>query len=197
MTDETFDRLIRGLRGGDERIIREFYSQFGALMQTLAEKHISSSLRRRIGPEDVVQSACRTFLRRAKIGEFDVDDGDDLWRLLCTITLTKAREQARFHSRMRRGVKQEVSIGEDEGGPAAILPTSAPSPLEVAEFDDQFRQLTAAFTDEERQLVALKLESLTNPQIAEKLGCSERTVRRLLDQLRTRLARFFDHDAAR
>jgi len=56
------------------------------------------------GPEDLVQSACRTFLRRAQIGQFRLADSEELWRLLCAITLTKVREQTRFHMRQKRGL---------------------------------------------------------------------------------------------
>src|ERR1700709_2170315 len=74
MSDQSqdWDRLINGLRSGDERVIHDFYGQYGALMETVADKHLAQGLRRRIGPEDVVQSACRTFLRRAKGGEFQI-----------------------------------------------------------------------------------------------------------------------------
>ena len=46
--------------------------------------------------------------------------------------------------------------------------------------------------EEEKQLVALKLDDMTNDQIAEKLGCSERTVRRLLKQVQARLKKVFE-----
>jgi RNA polymerase sigma-70 factor (ECF subfamily) len=188
MPDQDWDRLINGLRSGDQRVIHDFYGQYGALMETVADKHLAQGLRRRIGPDDVVQSACRTFLRRAKGGEFQIADAGDLWRLLCTITLTKVREQARFHSRKRRGQSREVPLAPPDGSMSGFGPaSSAPSPDEVAAFDEQFGQLMASMSKEERQLVQLKLDNCTNDEAAEKLGCSERTVRRLLQQIRLRL----------
>ena len=130
----------------------------------------------------------------ADVGEFTIANGDDLWRLICTITVTKVREQARFHGRKRRGINQEVPLGPPPGssmsgyGPAH----GGPSPDEVAAFDDQFRKLVSMLDEEERELLLLKLDESTNDQIAEKLGCSERTVRRLLTQIRTRLAGQFE-----
>jgi hypothetical protein len=72
--EERWLRLIKGLRSGDNQVIREFCEQYGALMQRLADKRLPAGLRRRFGPEDVVQSACRTFLRRAQGGEFQLVD---------------------------------------------------------------------------------------------------------------------------
>jgi len=192
--EERWQRLIRGLRDGDGRVVREFCEQYGAMLYQVAEKHLPGALRRRVGPEDVVQSACRTFLRRAQGGEFELADSEGLWRLLCAITLTKVREQARFHLRQRRGVDQEVHPGPASGestsgfGPA----DPGPSPAEAAEFTDQFQQLVASLDEEERQIVDLKLQECTNEEIAERLGCSERTVRRILKRVQAKLARTFD-----
>src|SRR5438445_10919068 len=108
--EDRWQRLIQGLRSGDRLIVQEFCGQYGALLQRLAERHLSEGLRRRVGAEDVVQSAYRTFLRRAQAGEFQLADSEGLWRLLCAITLTKVRELARFHRRQKRGLDQEVPI---------------------------------------------------------------------------------------
>src|SRR5438128_353918 len=81
-----WQKLIDGLRAGDNQVVREFCAQYGDMLHRVAAKHLPRGLRRRVGPEDVVQSACRTFLRRARVGEFQLDDSDGLWRLLCAIT---------------------------------------------------------------------------------------------------------------
>src|SRR5207249_8973202 len=143
---------------GDDQVVGEFCAQYGELLHRFAEKHLAAGVVRRVGPEDVVQSACRTFLRRARGGEFHIADGEGLWRLLCAITLTKVREQTRFHMRQKRQVAQEVALPQSDDNrrarnnePAARQPT----PAEAAEFADQFQQLLLALEPEERQLVEL------------------------------------------
>jgi RNA polymerase sigma-70 factor, ECF subfamily len=184
--------LVLGLREGDRQIVQEFCENYGGLLSELAEKHLAGPLRRRVGPEDVAQSACRTFLRRVRAGEFELADSEGLWRLLCAITLTKVREQARFHQRKKRDLAQEMPFTMDDSDRDAARfepAVSGPSPAEAVEFADQFQQLMLALDDEERQLVDLKLQQYTNDEVAERLGCSERTVRRLLKQVRSRLER--------
>jgi RNA polymerase sigma factor (sigma-70 family) len=194
-SDNHWPRLIQGLRAGDRQIVQEFCEQYGALLHDLADKHLAGPLRRRVGPEDVAQSACRTFLRRARAGEFQLADSENLWRLLCAITLTKVREQVRFHQRQKRGIDQEVPLASDSsssGDVAGFEPAaSGPTPAEAAEFADQFQQLMAGLDDEERRLVDLKLQQYTNAEVADRLGCSERTVRRILKHVRSRLERAF------
>jgi RNA polymerase sigma factor (sigma-70 family) len=188
--------LIDGLRKGDRNTTQDFWDQYGRMLHSLAEKHLADGVRRRIGPEDVVQSACRTFLRRAQIGEFQLPDSESLWRLLCAITLTKVREQTRYHLRQKRGLQQEVHapVQLDASGIAAGFDQVAPgpTPAEAAEFEDQFRQLLATLDDEERQIVDLKLQDCTQEEIAQRLGCTERTVRRMLKRVQARLSAAFD-----
>src|SRR4051794_2988473 len=67
--EERWQRLIVGLRDGNTQVINEFFNEYGGMLHRLADQRLPAGVRRRIGPEDVVQSACRTFLRRAKEGE--------------------------------------------------------------------------------------------------------------------------------
>ncbi len=94
----------------------------------------------------------------------------------------------------RRDGGRETPLAPDSAADSAVRfePAAAgPSPAEAAEFADQFQQLMVALEDEKRQLVDLKLQQYTNDAVAERLGYSERTVRRLLKQVRSRLERAF------
>jgi RNA polymerase sigma factor (sigma-70 family) len=98
----------------------------------------------------------------------------------------------RFHRRQRRNVNQEQAPvpqpeedDRDTGGPA----DRAPGPEEAAAFADQFQQLIAGLEPEEQKVVELKLQDLSNEEIAQRLRTSERTVRRILARLRGRFER--------
>ncbi len=200
MTEEeaSWQRLIQGLRTGDRQITQEFWETYGFALERLAEKHVPAGLRRRFGPEDVVQSVCRTFLRRMRCGEFQVAGGGSLWRLLCAITLTKVREQARFHLRKRRGIDREVALWQDpvdnDSTSGFQLKSYQPTPAEATLFADQFQHLIAQLDDEERQVVEWKLQECTSEETAQHMGCSERTVRRILKRVQTRWARASEGD---
>src|SRR4029450_11721998 len=110
---------LQALVAGDERTVADFWEQFGERLSRLAQRHLSPRLNRRVGADDVVQSVCRTFFRRARQGEFELADAEALWRLLCVITLTKCRLVARFHRRGRRGLDREQPLDGQPGGVAA------------------------------------------------------------------------------
>jgi len=185
---EDWDHLIRGLREGDEETMTAFVRRYRPALERIASGAISPGLQRRIGPESVAQSVCRTFLRRMGSDSFQLRDADSLWRLLCAIALTKVREKVRFHRRERRGVGREVPLDAAAG----VASPGAPPPDEVAAFQEVFELALRELEAEERAVLELRLEGLTQPAIAEELGCSERTVRRLLTNLETRLRALLD-----
>jgi RNA polymerase sigma factor (sigma-70 family) len=193
--EDHWRRLIDGLRTGDPRAEHEFWERYGPDLQRLAEQRLSRKLRARVGPEDVVQSVCRSFLRRARGGEFQLPDSGALWQILCVITLTKAAEQARFHSRRRRSVAQETSLdhARADGDTGEFDPVDPHGdPFGAIVLADQLEQVLASLDERERRIVDLKLQDLTNDDVAERLNLSERTVRRTLKALQDRLTRALD-----
>lgn len=188
--EQDWQRLIDGLRAGDSAVERDFWQRYGPALERLAERRLSPRLQVRVGPEDVVQSACRTFLRRARGGEFQLADSASLWRVLCVITLTKVREQARFHRRQRRSIEAEVPLAAPtDDSQVSDIPVGdpGPDPAEAVAIADEMQQLLAALDDQDRQVVQLKLQDMTNDEVARQLNLSERTVRRTLKRLEGRL----------
>lgn len=185
---------VRELVRGDEAVVREFWERYGSELERYASRRIAPRLQPRMGPEDVVQSACRTFFRRSTSGEITVSDTTSLWRLLCAITLTKVRQHARFHLRQRRSVQRETPQEDaSDREPKEPLPTATqPTPQEVAEFAEQLERLIGSLASEEQQLVQLRLEGFTQAEIAAKMQCSERTVRRLLSRVRSQWTQQLD-----
>jgi RNA polymerase sigma factor (sigma-70 family) len=193
---DQWQRFIQGLRDGDQAVLFEFCQFYGPQLSRLADKYLGAKVRRRVGTEDVVQSACRTFFRRAQGGEFQFSDSAALWRLLCAITLSKVREHARFHNRQKRGLDRETSIAPDAGASDLHPRDPHPTPSETVAFSDFFEQIRAGLDEEERQVVDLKLQEYTNDEVALRLGLSERTVRRLLKRLQARLTRALEESGS-
>ncbi|MCC6624405.1 MAG: sigma-70 family RNA polymerase sigma factor [Deltaproteobacteria bacterium] len=184
---EDWDELAAGLRAGDARAARRFWEIWGPMLHDVAERRLAVALRRRVGPEDVVQSVCRTFLRRVQGGDLVLEDAERLWHLLCAIAVTKARAQARFHGRQKRALARETPLdaGPEEAPIVVVDPMPSPEAMVVA---DELEAEIAALDDEAREIVLLKIADLTHDEIAQRLGCSERTVRRVVQKVRERLA---------
>lgn len=190
--EHEWTRLIEGLRQGDEEVLGEFCERYAGALARVAERNIAPAMRRRFGPETVAQSACCSFLMRAREGRYEVPDSEALWRLLCAITLTKVREKVRFHTRGKRELGREIDGGGEDGpGIEELLAAEDPGPDEVLVIAEEFEQLIAGLDEEEQKIVELKLLRRSTSEVAEVLGCSERTVRRLTGALRDRLEEAF------
>ena len=192
--DQQWQRMIDGLRGGDPEIIEQFVAKYGHSLEKVADNNIATQMGRRFGGDDVMQSVCRTFLRRVEVGQFELDDSESLWRLLCAITLTKVREKARYHMRKKRSLGQEArASGDDERGGAMFdMQAPDPTPSIQIEFADTFEHLIAQLDDEERVVVDMKLQQKSNAEIADKLGSSARTVRRLRGKMMSKFETILD-----
>lgn len=195
--DEEWDELLQGLRQGDEAACSQFWQRYGPLLEAVARKQLSARVQRRVGPDDVVQSACRTFFRRVSEGQFELSDAGALWRLMCSITLSKARRAARNQNRQKRSQTREqgLEIPDSSGNLRQIeIPGNVTSPMAAIEIADQLEHLLASLGTDECQVLDLKMQDLTNEEIAEKLGCSERTVRRLARSIQEKWIRMADDE---
>ncbi len=181
------DHLVERLQRRDQLAEQQFWERFGPALQRLAAKHIARPLRSRIEPEEVVQSVCRTFFRRLYEGKLELQDSQQLLSLLCVVTLNKVRKKLRSVQTQKRDPSREVRhSGPETSGFDPV--GREPSPAEEAEFDEALAKLMASFSEQERQVIELKLQDQPNEAIAGTLRCSDRWVRHILKRIRDRLA---------
>jgi DNA-directed RNA polymerase specialized sigma24 family protein len=186
-------RLIDELRDGDDEAARKLWGRYFAALVRLARDRLRTGPRASADEEDVALSAFDSFFAAAARGRFPrLEDRNDLWRLLLTITDRKAIDLIQRERRQKRGGglvrgEAELAMSETLGdvGPLAQVPGREPSPEFAALVADQCRQLLDALGDESLRQVALaKLEGCTDAEVATRLGCARRTVVRRLDLIR-------------
>lgn len=182
--------LLDRWRAGDELAAEEIVRRHAADLLTVVRRRMSAALTRRVDAEDVVQSALRSFFVAVRAGRFAADRGGDLWRLLSAITLNKLSKLARFHAAGKRAVGQDVGDAAiDSGGRPGEI-----SPLEALAFVEQVEALMAGLPPEKRPILELRLEGNDLEAIAAAVGCSQRTVRRVLAEVRAHLERQYRED---
>lgn len=195
---ESFPELMDRLRSGEDEAAREVFARFAARLVGLARRHLDGRLAVKVDPEDVVQSAYKSFFVRQREGTLEVGNWDGLWGVLTMITVRKCADRAAFFRAGKRDVARELAGGFDDsnpGGAAEIVLDREPMPEEAAVLAETVEALFLAVDDpDERAILELSLQGHTAAEISDSLGRAERTVRRLRERIRKRLERMRDDD---
>ncbi len=194
--DGSITRLIQLLRSDDavERDLaaRLIWRRYFRDLLELARNNLNRRVRRREDEEDVLQSMYKSFCLRQQRGEFDLAGRDALWKLLVTITLRKARNVAKKQTRDRRDIAREQTIADHDEAEAAQwaleqMDAAGPSPAEAAVLNEALERRLEALADPElRQIALWRLEGYTNREIADGLDCTERSIERRLERIRSK-----------
>jgi RNA polymerase sigma-70 factor (ECF subfamily) len=187
---DSFAEFLARLRSGDDAAARELFQRFAGQLIALARRRFNTRLQRKVDPEDIVQSAYKSFFLRYGDGNLNVVNWNSLWGLLTLITLRKCAERAAYYRAGRRDVAREVSAPAGaEGTPWLEALGREPTPLEAAELSETVEQLFAGLDEDERPVLELSLQGYSTREISQQLGRAERTVRLLRECVRKRLER--------
>ena len=186
--DDSFPGFLARLRAGDDSAAGELFLRFAGRLVALARRQVAAGLQHKVDPEDVVQSAYKSFFVRYTEGKLDVSNWNSLWGLLTVITLRKCCERVAYHKAARRDAAREIAADTPDGYSLESL-SREPTPLEAVLLSETVDQLLAELSDDERPIIELSLLGHTTREISERLERPERTVRRLRERVREQLER--------
>jgi RNA polymerase sigma-70 factor (ECF subfamily) len=187
--DGSFGQLMAGLRDQDGEAARQLFNRFAGRLIGLARARLDQVVRAKVGAEDVVQSVFKSFFRCHADGQFDVRSWDALWSLLVVITARKCGRQLRRFRGAGRDVRREVPAPASSDDSAAGWEALArdPSPEEAAVLAETLERLMRGLKERERQVLELRLQGYTVPEISARVGRTEFTVQGILTRVRQRL----------
>ena len=160
-----FDRLVRSVR-------RRLYGQNRAVSDE----------------EDIVLSVFDSFYCAVENGRFpDLSDRDDLWQLLLRMSARKVVDKRRHDLRQRRGGHEKINSLDHTGNDGTVIEAigDEPSPEMVLMMQESVEQFFSHLgVGQLRDIAGAKLEGYSNAELAERFGCSERTIERRLHLIR-------------
>jgi RNA polymerase sigma factor (sigma-70 family) len=176
---ETVTDWIFQLKEANDLAAQKLWERYMTSLVNLARKKLGRYPRKVADEEDVAIIVFEEFIRCAKAGRFPrLNDRQDLWQILVMITDRRAIDLKR---------RPIGPSGESSGAILTDAIGKEPTPEFAHELVDLIDTLFAALADTTLQTVArLKMAAYSNAQIAEQLGCSERTVERKLNTIRER-----------
>jgi DNA-directed RNA polymerase specialized sigma24 family protein len=175
-------RWIDQLQAGDLAAAQPLWERYFQLLVELARRRLLGAKAHAADEEDVALSAFDTFCRGLKRGRFpDLQDRDNLWKLLVVLTARKACRLMRDERRLKRGGAQPALANEE----LAQVLSQEPSPEFAVECAETCRHLLDRLGDDELRTVALsKMEGYTTKEIAGRLNRAPRSIERKLRLIR-------------
>lgn len=187
--DKSFDEVMARLRGGDEAAAAQVFRRFAQRLVALARSRLQPLMRQKVDPEDVLQSVFHSFFTRYAGGQFDLKSWDNLWTLLTVITLRKCGRRVGYFRAARRDARREAAVSPLESGTGWEAVARDPTPSQAAMLAEIVEHLLRGLEGRERQILVLSLQGRTVAEISTEVGCTGRTVRRVLTRVRDRLER--------
>ena len=197
--EQSISKWLQGLKQGESLCAQHLYRDVYDRLVRLARRRLSGHPLRMADEEDVALSAFHSFCDRAAKEQFpQLENRDDLWRILVKITVRKSKDYVRASKRLKRGggdVRGEsIFVGADgsaDGGnglPQAAVDVDTPEML-AAVAEECRRLLDLLGDDTLRQIAVWKMEGYTDAQIAKELNCVVRTVERKTERIRDKWRR--------
>jgi RNA polymerase sigma-70 factor (ECF subfamily) len=165
--DNVFADLVRRLRGGDPRAAEELVREYEPAIRMEVHCRLRDPrLRRAFDSMDVCQSVLASFFVRAAAGEYDLEQPQQLRKLLVGMARKKLLFQVRKQRAQCRDARRLEPIARDD---CAAIATD-PSPSRQCEAQDLLHGFQQRLTPEERQLAELRAQGLEWPDIAAQVG---------------------------
>jgi RNA polymerase sigma factor (sigma-70 family) len=186
--DDELNELLRRARAGDNAAIRDFLSLFEQEVRTMVRSRLPRKLRNQFDSTDFVQAVWQSFFVDPHSADFE--NVEHLRGFLFGMVRNKVSEQ---HRRLTKTEKYDLAREErlyvrrgDREVPLEVE-SPEPSPSQAVQATDRMEQLTAGLSPLEIEVLILRRQGLTFVEIADRTGLNERTVRRVIETVRSRM----------
>lgn len=172
-----------------EMFASEVFRRYSIRLLHLANDRLGKDVRGKLSPEDVVQSAFKSFFRRLNDFRLERDGADAIWGLLSIITIRKCKKWDAFYRCDKRAVQREKP--DDSGLAGQVRHTSTePGPLDVLIVEELLEKLFREFEPRQQQMILLRMDGCSVDEIAFQCQSSCRTVARTIATAKQLLAEF-------
>jgi RNA polymerase sigma factor (sigma-70 family) len=190
--DSSFQDLLVRLESDQQDAATEMFNRFAERLVKLARARLDDRIRKSTDPEDVMQSVWRSFFTRQREGKFELQDWGGLWAVLVVMTIRKCGRRSVAAQRAKRDVSRETnpqSASNDDSSFRWEAVDREPTPDEAATLTEMVEQVMTGLDEREQNILSLRLQGFTVPEISEQVGLTERSVHRKLAAIRERAAK--------
>lgn len=147
-----FSDFLKRIRAGDSQAAEELVRKYESLIRRQVRLNLDSRLNNVFDSMDVCQSVLKSFFVRTAAGQYDLDDPEELVRLLVRMARNKLASAARNEHRQKRD-QRRTAAGDDA---LAGIAGDTATPSQVVEARDLLAGTRRRLTPEERLLADLR-----------------------------------------
>ncbi len=164
---------------GDESAVTEFIESFGPQVEIVIRSKLSPSLRKGYDTVDFSQMVWASFYRdRSVLTQFK--SRGELISYLTNIARNKLISELRWAHRSKRGGARKPESLEEMDPDRLEFVSNDPTPSQIMVAEESLAAITEGQKEHVQRIIELKSTGLSGPEIADHLGVSQRTVRRVL-----------------
>jgi RNA polymerase sigma-70 factor (ECF subfamily) len=178
--------FLQRIQAGDEGAARELLQRYEPEVRLVVRRQLPRLLRSRFDSLDFLQSVWGSFFRRMRDAPTEFEDSRHLVAFLARAAKNKVIDEYRRAASLKHDMHREEPLWGDGRRPKDVA-DSIDSPSELAQAREVLGRLRELLPEERRTILELKAEGVSSKDIGERLGISERTVQRVLEDLRRRM----------
>jgi RNA polymerase sigma-70 factor (ECF subfamily) len=185
---DEFQEWMHRVRAGDQQaaveLVRRYKPEIHKAIRVLLSNY---RLHRVLDLSDISQSVLAAFFRRVAAGVFEVQDAEQLSKLLATMARNKVRDEARKHYAQRRdGRRVEEKISSEF---LEVIEAKEPTPSKIVGGVELVQEFFRHLSADERRLAEWRTQGKSWAAIAEEEGSSAEAVRKKLARACSRVGR--------
>jgi RNA polymerase sigma-70 factor (ECF subfamily) len=169
MTDELdFSDFISRIRGGDQRAAAELVARYEPVIRREIRMQLDDQkLIRAFDSMDICQSVLASFFVRTAAGQYQIDSGAQLVRLLVNMARNKLVSAARREFMQKRDLRRRVAPAQ---GAIESVADKRPTPAEEIDRRDLLDRIYDRLTPEELCISRLRTGGAAWDEIAAEMG---------------------------
>ncbi len=173
---------LDSIRTGNDEAAKNIWDRW---FDRLCERVAPHSSQLRIHDnEDIASDAFADFFRAIRNGKFvSLKNRSEIWKLLATIAVRKSAASYRFEQAQRRGGGKRV-YSFDELETISSKATARRKPITDGLIEELIQSIDNPML---ARVIRMKIDGLTTSDIANKLGCSIRTVQYMVKDLENQI----------
>jgi len=178
-TEESFAELLKRIRAGDAAAAEKLVERYQpALRRMVHVRLVGERLRRLFDSEDICQSVLASFFVRMALGQYDLEQPEDLLKLFAVMARNKVVNKARRMDVQGQG-GERVSLADLSN---SVLAAASAGPSRHAALKDLLHEVRRRLPREENDLLEMRQQGVTWADIAERVGDNPDALRKRLNR---------------